>query len=392
MANKDMQQVWQQQQQQQQQTQYALPNQFWQPSQVELPRQYRNDVDSLFAQTLLGGGNADFSNLDSLFPNGISMNQNLFPQNGTASFGGMGASGPTSNAAASVPFQAFGPANSDISAMGLAASAAAPPGSTLAMPSRANGGVGALLLPSSNRGPPEHWRMLRRRSARALAQVNRLWAKRGATYFVNLPNDYQLDEDDVRYIEQEEATSPHIKLACIRLPNGWDEGDLSENHSSNNNGASPTRAAYDTDNKANSFLQLSYHIYNYRHNPNYSLPPFLKPTPLQMSTPHDQMIDALAWPAIRDKLVQMPEIELHSFLIDLIRFLSPGDGDVNSERNWVLTLPFFIRYPQLADASLLAMTNAQRKERGQSEVSMDDVWKEHRQFQQYAEAKLKEVA
>lgn len=391
MGNKDMQQqIWQTpqlpQQQQQPQMQYALPNQFWQPSQVELPRQPRNDVDSLFAQTLLGGGNPDLSNFAALFPEEAAMDPNYFPQNGAGSFnGGLGGM--------SDPIFGFGPATSMYGrttgppAMDSSASSGVPPGTNTVPPCRSTGGVPTLLLPSSIRGPPEHLRTLRQRFARVTAQVNRIWAKRGASHFLNLPNDYQLDQADLRFIEHEEATNPHIKLAFVRLPNDWDEGDMSDARTS---GTTP-QIAYASEDKADSFVQFSYHIWNHRVNANYSLPPILKPTPLQQSTPHDQMIDSLPWSAVRDKLIQMPDVELHSLLIDMSRFLCMGDGDVSSEKNWVLTLPFFVRYPQLADAALLASMNAHRKERRAGEVSMDEVWKEHHQFQLFAQAKIKEL-
>lgn len=401
----------QQQQQQQQQSPYALPNQFWQPSPMGMGRQFRNDIDSTFAQTLLGGGNADLSSLASLFPSEVAMNHSLFSPSDATPFNGLvpstsrgdGGSGiPDPNAASNFNFlsSSFGPSTLTF-AQGIGASATGSAaainsgqqhGYTVLMPSTASGGIENLLIPSSARMPPEHLRALRRRSARAIAQVNRIWAKRGATYFLNLPHDYQLDEDDVRYLEQQEASNPHIKLACIQLPNGWDEGDLGA-HSSNKSlsDGSDAAATYDTENKADNFLRLSYHLNNYRLNPNYTLPSLLKPTPLQLSTPHDQALDSLPWPAIRDKLIQMPNIETHSVIIDLVRFLSPGDGDVHSEKNWVLTLPFFIRYPQLADATLLANTNAQRAARGEPEVTMDEVWKQHQSFQEYTQAKLKEL-
>ncbi|SJX61941.1 uncharacterized protein SRS1_12914 [Sporisorium reilianum f. sp. reilianum] len=391
---------WPQQQPQQQQPPYALPTQFWQPSPVGLGRQFRNDVDSTFAQTLLGGGNADLSSLASLFPSEAAMNPSLFSPSEPTAFNGLvrpssandgGSRVPDPNSASHLSFlgaAGFAPSTPNYGhAMGAEGAQHA---FAILMPSTASGGVETVLLPSSARMTPEHQRALRRRTARALAQVNRLWAKRGATYFLNLPPDYQLDDDDVRYIEQQEASNPHIKLASVRLPNGWDEGDLGGGGKARSDG-SDAASMYDTESKVDNFIRLSYHIHNQRMNPNYTLPSILKPTPLQLSTPHDRALDPLPWPALRDKLIQMPNLETHSLIIDLIRFSSPGDGDVHSEKNWVLTLPFFIRYPQLADETLLANTNAQRKARGEPEVTMDEVWKQHQMFQEYTQAKLKEL-
>lgn len=403
---------WQQQQQQQpSQIPYALPNQFWQPAQGGFSRQDPGGVDSMFAQTLLGGGNANFSNLASLFPDQAAMNQNLFsqPDAAAASFNGLvstnssNGDGAVTNSNPASNFLFFGagllPSTSSFAPTPAAADLAtsvAPgggaSGGTLVMPSRATGGIKTIMLPSSSRLPPEHVRALRRRYARCVAQVNRLWAKRGATSFLNLPNDYQLDEEDIRFIEQQEATNPHVKLAAIRLPNNWDEGDFTSNGKSGApQGSSEAESAYDNNDKADKFLQLAYHMNNYRINAHYNLPPSLKPTSLQRSTPHDPAIDGMPWPSIRDKMIQMPQLEPHSVIIDLIRFLAVFNGDPNSEKTWVLTLPFLIRYPQLADAALLANTNAHRATRGEPEVTMDDVWKEHHRFREYTQAKLKEM-
>ncbi|SNX83022.1 uncharacterized protein MEPE_01728 [Melanopsichium pennsylvanicum] len=361
--NNDVNHAWQHQQPQQQQMPYALPSQFWQPYQSGLTQ------ESMFAQTLLGGGNPDLQNLASIFPNA----GNLFPPQHQASFGGQ-----MPNAPANFDFLGFGPqipAYTSTPSNIANATASTPP-------SRATGGVQSAIVPSGSRAFPEHLRALRRRSARVIAQVNRIWAKRGSTCFLNMATGNQLDEDDMRFLEEQESSNPHIKIACTQLPNNWDEGDLS--------GAQKTR--YDTENKVENFLQLWYHLYNRHLNPNYSLPPILKPTPLQQSTPHDQAIDSLPFPSIRDKLIQMPGLDLHSVCIDLVRFLCQSDGDINSERNWVLGLPFWIRYPQLADAGLLANTNRQRRENGEQEVTMDDVWKEHQQFKQHTQAILKELS
>ncbi|GAC96104.1 hypothetical protein PHSY_003684 [Pseudozyma hubeiensis SY62] len=400
----------QQQQQQappQPQMPYTLPTQFWQPTQIGFPRQDSIGVDAMFAQTLLGGGNSDLSSLASLFPNEAGVNQNLFPQANATGFNtfaptsnGDGGGGPIVPSGASnfLPFgTGFAPSapgfaqTSGAPSMGsTAAPTAAPVGATHISPSRVIGGVETLIIPSSSRLPPEYMRNLRRRWARCSAQVNRIWAKRGATSFLNLPNDYRLDDDDVRFIEHDEATNPHTKIAYIRLPNEWDEGDLSVK--GNGRGSTDGSSPYDIDDKADRFLQLTYHMNNYRLNPNYSLPPVLKMSQSQLSTPHDPAIDSLPWPSIRDKMIQMPQLDTHSVVIDLCRFLSVGDGDVNSEKTWVLTLPFLIRYPQLADAALLANTNAQRVARGEGEVTMEDVWKEHARFQEYTQAKLKEMS
>lgn len=404
MGANNMNARWQQQQQQQQQLQQqsmsaALPSQFWQPSQIGLQRQGYNDVESMFAQTLLGGGgDPDLSNFASLFQNG-GVSQGLFSPNEAASYNAMvpnnNAGGTNGvNPAANLTFLGFGqqgpvyPNTATTATAGYATGVPTASASTQSA-SRSTGDVEAAVIPSGCRPSPEQRSALRRRHARIAAQVNRIWAKRGATSFLNLPSDYHLDEDDVKFIEQEEASNPQVKLSGLILPNNWDEGDMSSQGTAKGSPANPTA---NIENKAEAFQQLSYHMHNHYANPNYSLPPILKPTPLQQSTPHDHMIDVIPWPSLRDKLIGASSTYRHNIIVDLARFLSLGGGDINSERNWVLSLPFFIRHPELADAAKLADMNRQRVAKGEPEVSMDDVWKEHRKFQEYTQAKLKELS
>ncbi len=174
---------------------------------------------------------------------------------------------------------------------------------------------------------PEQIRAVRRHHARILAQVNRIWAAKGASNFLQLPSDYQLDQEDMKHLKEEETRNNLVRIALMKLPNGWDEGDLSSKEHGNGSPNSSTRkTGHDIEQQAENFLQLSYHLHNYYANPRYRLPPILKPTPLQESTPHDPVIDPIPYPSIRDKLVQDPSLDEHSIAIDLIRFISPLDA------------------------------------------------------------------
>lgn len=191
----------------------------------------------------------------------------------------------------------------------------------------------------------------------------------------------------MKFLEERETTDPHIKLANIQLPNNLDEGDLKKRAQSKE-----AKENFDMEKKIEAILLLRYHSTNHHINPNYVLPPILKPTSLQLSTPHDIGIDIIPWASIREKVIQMNNIDLHNLLIDLSRFMSPEGADVNSERSWILTEPFFIRYPQLADADLLENMNRQRVLRDEEKVTMDDVWQEHQKFTKFTQAKLKEIS
>ncbi|KAJ1028508.1 hypothetical protein NDA16_001674 [Ustilago loliicola] len=398
----------QQPQQQQQQMAYPLPTQFWQPSPAAFSRQGGNEVDSMFAQTLLGGSYSDFANFTSMFPND-GMNQSSFPSHEAVSFSGLISDG-ANNAGSSGGLAQPGPPpdmnylgfGSTPSTFGMPPSSSSystsiPPTSNStsddkAFPISKTSGVDLPLIAYGAKAPAELFKLHRRRFARVVAQVNRIWAKRGATAFYNTPINYQIDDSDMRYLKEREANDPHIKLAYMRLPNNWDEGDLSpRGQGENSSSGSAFKDIFDLEKKLEALLVIRCRGNTLYINPNHVPPPIFKPTPLQLSTPHDILIEHFPWASIRDKLIQMPNLDMHSLTIDIIRFLSPDGCDVVSERSWILTLPFFIRYPQLADPDLLKNMNRQRASIGEPEVTMDDVWKEHHRFTEYTQAKLKEL-
>lgn len=407
---------WGQQQQtplQQQQMPYPLPMQFWQPS----SHQGGNSVDSTFTQTLFGGDFSNFANFTSMFPDG-GMNQNLLPSHQSVPFNGLIPHGATSAGPSGQQDQQAPPPDLSVFGFGPVATTFAMPSSLSPyvneLPSTSNltpnlmsdgkaypisrsSGVELPLLPYSIKGTPripaELFKLHRRRFARIVSQVNRIWAKRGATTFLNTPANYQIDDSDIKYVEEREATDPYAKLASMHLPNGWDEGDLSPCAQGGSTlSASPSKHIFNPENKLAAVLLLRFHANSLHINQNYVPPPIIKPTPLQLSTPHDFIIDHMPWASIRDKLIQMPHLDMHNWSIDMIRFMSPEGCNVDSERQWVLTLPFFIRYPQLADADLLENTNRQRASIGEPAVTLDDVWKEHHRFTEYTQAKLKELS
>ncbi|KAM5353391.1 hypothetical protein ACJ41O_000041 [Fusarium nematophilum] len=95
-----------------------------------------------------------------------------------------------------------------------------------------------------------------------------------------------------------------------------------------------------------------------------SLPPWLRPTPLQLSVLHPVMADLIAWPEIREGLIHMSLSDsqtLHDISYDVGRYLTvdiqAAEHDLLNDpqqisaqilnlSNWKLDREFFDRYPQ----------------------------------------------
>ncbi|PWY98437.1 hypothetical protein BCV70DRAFT_201751 [Testicularia cyperi] len=447
------QQAWQQQQQQQPSNYGYQQAEAWQANQPTPTNQLRNDVDSMFIQNLLGGsGPISASPIDAYaaFGSGMvpqtPMSQAMFTPGGInfnpAMLGGMmtgnGNGGGAAGFFSGNPDAQQSSATSDfLNASGAAAGLMAGsgfypgpaggggtgntpsnnsnmsnsnlPGSVGGSPALNNetrSGPGTPRLtgsdsqlsrdsPDSNRSRPvprvplEALRDVRLRVAHMIALVNRVWAKKGGTVFLDLPPQVKAQGLNIKSIEAEETTNPHLKLAAIPLPNGWDEGDMS--HPGQNGGqGSHDLANAAVEQSVEAFVQLSYHMSNYHSSSSYALPPLLKPTPLQLATPHDIIIDGLPWPSLRDNLLRNPQLSYQDVLVDVLRF-STSHGDITIERNWELRYPFLIRYPELIDDNILSSANRYRATRGEPQLSMEQIWNEHRQFAQYTKAKLQEL-
>lgn len=236
-------------------------------------------------------------------------------------------------------------------------------------------------------------RSIHRRLGRVVTLVNRIRKSRGAVKFLAVPVNITLTEFDHRLIDNEAALSPQMKLASMSLPYGWDEGEISPHKSDyETQFSSPERETVkDFDRLLEGFSQLEYHMINYRMNPSYKLPPTLMPTALQRSTQHDSIIGAIPWGSVRDKLIQHTYHKYDSVILDILRFIKLHEGDVDLESSWELSYPFLIRYPDLIDDSLLVEINRARNGRGQSALTIELLWIEHRRFKAFAQAKLKEV-
>lgn len=209
--------------------------------------------------------------------------------------------------------------------------------------------------------------------------------------FMQVPVNVTLTEFDQRLIDNEANLSPQMKLAAMPLPYGWDEGDLSIRDDEYKYANPEHETPKDFDRILEGFKQLEYHMINYRMDPSYKLPQTLTPTALQRSTQYDTIIDAIPIGSVRDKLIHNAYHKYDSVILDVLRFVKLHEGDADLESSWELSYPFLIRYPDLIDDSLLAETNRARNERGQTPLSIDLLWDEHRRFKAFAQLKLKHI-
>lgn len=104
-----------------------------------------------------------------------------------------------------------------------------------------------------------------------------------------------------------------------------------------------------------------------------SLPIWLRPTQLQVTTPHAAWIDRIPWPSARDYLIAHPDITLDHFAAVystsfsirweydpshvLLKAVTPGEETminpvyeehIRQLSNWDVGLPFRDRYPEIA--------------------------------------------
>ncbi|PRP82715.1 hypothetical protein PROFUN_09977 [Planoprotostelium fungivorum] len=100
-----------------------------------------------------------------------------------------------------------------------------------------------------------------------------------------------------------------------------------------------------------------------------NLPPNLRPTHLQMVTPHHPYIDLLPWPAFRDRLLSVANLIDEDVLCADMH--DNGEGFVvwgsspNDEWSWEISEYFAKKYWFLMDYNMLRSTNWWRSQRGQ---------------------------
>ncbi|KAG8966673.1 hypothetical protein FRC03_011508 [Tulasnella sp. 419] len=123
---------------------------------------------------------------------------------------------------------------------------------------------------------------------------------------------------------------------------------------------------------------IKYHLDNFRRNPSYCLPRSLNPTLVQRTVAHEQIIDAVPFPELRDRLIllkdrfSLPEVMHLLFLYTTIH----GD-DVLQHGNWEVQKQWMDRFPFLVDEPMINIANRWRRERGEQELKLSDYTSEH---------------
>lgn len=121
-------------------------------------------------------------------------------------------------------------------------------------------------------------------------------------------------------------------------------------------------------------IQMAYHMSNYRRNASYRLPALLRPTDLQLTRPHDPLIDAIPWPALRDALILCADrINMDEVMFHLVCATKVGEGDVFNQLTWLLDHSFVLRYPSLATPDALDATNRWRKTMNMDPLTPGDI-------------------
>ncbi|KIO34049.1 hypothetical protein M407DRAFT_166757 [Tulasnella calospora MUT 4182] len=120
-----------------------------------------------------------------------------------------------------------------------------------------------------------------------------------------------------------------------------------------------------------------YHLDNFRRNPGYHLPRSLNPTLVQRTVAHEQIIDNIPFPELRDRMILLKErYSLAEVVHTLFMNCTIHGDDVLAHENWELHKPWLEKFPFLVDENTLAIANKWRRERGDPEITMAELIKE----------------
>jgi len=122
---------------------------------------------------------------------------------------------------------------------------------------------------------------------------------------------------------------------------------------------------------------ITYHMENYRQNPNYHLPPSLTPTRIQRTIAHEHLIDGIIIPSLRDQLILMRgKYNILKVFKDLCAsFEIPGEDPLDY-RNWELSEEWMIKHFILVNRELIATCNRWRAQRGDRLLDYDELKRE----------------
>ncbi|OCF30477.1 hypothetical protein I316_07859 [Kwoniella heveanensis BCC8398] len=124
-----------------------------------------------------------------------------------------------------------------------------------------------------------------------------------------------------------------------------------------------------SDRKMEAMQLITYHLNNFRLNPDYHLPPALRPTVVQRTVPHEHAIDGIIFPSFRDRMILLRGrydlVEV--FRAMLMEFTIHGD-DILDYNNYEVSERFIVNYSILVDDQVINVANKWRAQRGQPPI------------------------
>jgi len=129
--------------------------------------------------------------------------------------------------------------------------------------------------------------------------------------------------------------------------------------------------------KWEAFQLITYHMENFRQNPNYHLPPSLAPTRIQRTIAHEHLIDGVVQPSLRDQMILMRgKYNILKVFRDLsTQYEIPGEDPLD-HRNWEISEEWMIKYFILVNRELIATCNRWRAQRGDRLLDYDELRRE----------------
>jgi len=136
----------------------------------------------------------------------------------------------------------------------------------------------------------------------------------------------------------------------------------------------PERRGADNEETGEAVKLILYHVNNFRRNSAYCLPSSLRLTLVQRTVHHESVVDTIIHPELRDRMILLQDrFDLAECLLDYANSVTIHGDDVLSHNNWEIDEKWLRRYGFLIDQSTLNIANRWRRERGESELRLDEL-------------------
>ncbi|PWN48609.1 hypothetical protein IE53DRAFT_389174 [Violaceomyces palustris] len=238
-----------------------------------------------------------------------------------------------------------------------------------------------------------------RRFNRLLKRINRARAKKGGKNFFKTEIGGGSGGGGFDRVEEKRGSSSKRDARSEKADRGGgddddDDDDLLDSESDPENGgsgggggeANAEKELEKMERFGETMMQVAYHIKNYRRNPNYRLPPLLRPTKLQKSQIHDPIIDGIPFAGLRDRLIQNPNLRGDKILCELLESSEITlDADYQMESSYSIKERFLVRHPELIDERTLEICNRARKRDGLEELSVGQLWAKNAEYKRRRE-------